>query len=664
MRPAPRHHIVVIALCGWLLCLLCTPLFAQAPPSADTFVTSTYPKTNFGSSISLVVQPGATTFVQFNLSGIPAGATVTKASLRLYVDALATAGKFDVYNVTSAWSENTVTYNTKPTIGGSVSVNGPVSIGGSSYNQFLLIDITPQVQGWLNGTIPNNGIAIQLVGSSGSFSFDAKESLLTGNGPELEIALAGGGAQGPPGPQGPKGDKGDKGDPGIQGPAGADGAQGPQGIKGDTGATGTQGPKGDTGATGAQGPKGDTGPQGAQGIQGPIGLTGPQGPQGDPGPQGTPGTNGIGFTFRSAFDNNASYAVNDVVTYSGSSYVAIAANQGPNNPTPDQNPSAWSPLAQQGTAGQQGPKGDAGAQGPQGIQGPIGPQGPPGVPPPNVAVTNASNVFAASQTISGNLILAGPGAGIHFADGTVQTSAPGDNSGNCSASEITSTSPVAPTGYIPVSTTVGGNLWLSMAAMPNQRNGFGAVNLNGKIYTMGGGSGTVAVDVYDPATNTWGSAAPLLAPHQFPQAVNLNGFIYLMGGNNPGNSNPSVQRYDPSTNTWSLAGSMTTSRSRFGAVALNGRIWAFGGIDQTGAFLNTVEVYDPNLDTWTAVNTPMPTPRARMAIATVNNLVYLIEGQVNVSTTVNSVDVYDPASGTWSSGPPPPTPLRYLSRPA
>ena len=46
-------------------------------------------------------------------------------------------------------------------------------------------------------------------------TFDAKESLLTGNGPELEIALNG--TQGPKGSQGP------------QGPAGPQGAQGQTG---------------------------------------------------------------------------------------------------------------------------------------------------------------------------------------------------------------------------------------------------------------------------------------------------------------------------------------------------------------------------------------------------------------------------------------------------
>ena len=347
LRPDDRFPRNVYA---WVLFLIFSmPMFAQAPPSADTFVTSTYAKTNFGPSITLAVGQGTITLVQFNLSGIPANATVSKATLRLFVDAVASGGKFDVYNVSSSWSENSVTYNNRPTIGNSVSQGGPFSVSTSTWNQFVLIDITPEVQGWLNGSIPNNGIALQLVGSSGSFSFDSKESLLTGNGPELEISLAG--AVGPQGPQG------------IQGPQGTPGNPGPQGSKGDMGATGPQGP------AGAQGP---------QGIQGQIGLTGLQGLQGDPGPQGLQGANGIGFNFRNTFDNSASYVMNDVVTYSGSTYVAVTANQGPDNLTPDQNPTVWSLMAQQGAVGAQGPKGDTGAQGLQGLQGDAGPTGAQG----------------------------------------------------------------------------------------------------------------------------------------------------------------------------------------------------------------------------------------------------------------------------------------------
>ncbi len=341
--PCAPRSIRAAFFCLLWLALLSLPLLAQAPPTADTFVSSTTPKVNYGSSIALVVGQGSTSYVQFNLAGIPAGASISKATLRLYVDAVAKAGTFDVYQLNSGWTENTLTYNTPPPpLGLSVTNGTGVSITTASWNQFLLIDITALAQGWVNGTIPNNGVALALTsGSSGSFSFDSKESLLTGNGPELEIAFNSG-----TGPQGPQGTTG------AVGPAGATGAQG---------ATGAAGPKGDTGATGPQGSTGPSGSQGAPGAQGPqgaigpMGLTGSQGPQGVAGPQGAAGT---GFNFCAAFDNAATYAAYDVVSYNGSSYNAKTATS-PGDPTPDVNPN-WSLMAQQGAAGTAGAQGAAG----------------------------------------------------------------------------------------------------------------------------------------------------------------------------------------------------------------------------------------------------------------------------------------------------------------
>jgi hypothetical protein len=77
-------------------------LLAQSPPSADTFVISSTPNANYGSSITLRVVSGATSYLQFNLSGVPAGATVSKAMVRLYVDGVGASGSFDVYQLTSS----------------------------------------------------------------------------------------------------------------------------------------------------------------------------------------------------------------------------------------------------------------------------------------------------------------------------------------------------------------------------------------------------------------------------------------------------------------------------------------------------------------------------------------------------------------------------------
>ena len=400
----------------------------SAPPSADTYSNSMKGNTgvNFGSSPLLVVQPhGNNSYLQFNLNTVPAGATINKATLRLFVNALVTSGSFDVYQLNTSWSESTLTFGNAPPLGVSATGSHPVAVSKVNLNQFVVVDITSLVQGWQSGAIPNNGIALALTTATGSFSFDSKESVFTSHQPELEIVLTGvAGPQGPVGPQGPQG---------VQGTAGATGATGPAGPKGDTGATGAQGiqgPVGNTGSTGATGPqgaqgiqgltgstgaigaqgvagpigpqgiKGDTGaigPQGTQGTQGtqgpignigatgavgPMGLMGAQGPAGNdgaPGTNGAAGTNGTGFNFRNAFDNSTPYAAYDVVTYGGSTYnatVPIPAGGG----TPDMNP-VWTLMAQAGTNGANGAPGSNGAQGlqgPQGIQGLLGNTGATG----------------------------------------------------------------------------------------------------------------------------------------------------------------------------------------------------------------------------------------------------------------------------------------------
>ena len=61
--------------------------------------------------------------------------------------------------------------------------------------------------------------------------------------------------------------------------------------------------------------------------------------------------NGIGFSFLNSFDPYATYAANSVVSYVGSSYVAIVPNgPNPNGPAPDTNPS-WSLMAKAGSTG-------------------------------------------------------------------------------------------------------------------------------------------------------------------------------------------------------------------------------------------------------------------------------------------------------------------------
>src|SRR3954453_5826348 len=171
------HHAAILVAA---LCWLSVSLVAQAPPSADTFASSATPVLNYGAFPTLAVSPGINSYVQFNLSGVPSNATVTKATLRLYVDAVVKPGSFDVYQLNNTWSEKALTYSTAPPLGPSATSGHPVGVTAASTSQFLLVDITNLAQGWVNGSIPNNGITLSLTaGSTGAFSFDSKESLLT-----------------------------------------------------------------------------------------------------------------------------------------------------------------------------------------------------------------------------------------------------------------------------------------------------------------------------------------------------------------------------------------------------------------------------------------------------------------------------------------------------
>jgi hypothetical protein len=234
-------------------------VLAQAPPTYDTFSYSAQPGKNFGSYPILLVEKGATSYLQFDLSAFPANATVSKAVLRLYVDSVGQTGALDAYEIDSPWTESQLTASNVPVMGPSATGGNPVSITPASNGQFLLLDVTQLVQKWLADTIANNGVALAVTGNAGVFSFDSKESTLYSHEPELLVEL-----NGPPGAQGPAGATG------PQGPAGQIGPAGPQGL------AGPQGPAGAVGPQGIPGPIGPAGPQGVAGQQGPAGAAGGQ----------------------------------------------------------------------------------------------------------------------------------------------------------------------------------------------------------------------------------------------------------------------------------------------------------------------------------------------------------------------------------------------------
>jgi N-acetylneuraminic acid mutarotase len=121
-----------------------------------------------------------------------------------------------------------------------------------------------------------------------------------------------------------------------------------------------------------------------------------------------------------------------------------------------------------------------------------------------------------------------------------------------------------------------------------------AVVVNGKIYFVGGKP--VAINIpqsrvvqYDPSTGVWTQKADLASPVARAGATALNGKLYVVGGySGTGTVKATTQVYDPASNSWSLLPDMPTARYGLGFAALGNDLYAVDGFNGTVG-LNTVE---------------------------------------------------------------------------
>jgi hypothetical protein len=176
--------LLFLSLFAW------TPADAQITPLGDSYINTATPTTNYGSKTLLDVDGASqTTYIQFNLASIPATASVSQATLKLYVNTVTTAGSFNVDYVNGSWSEGTIDASNAPAPGATIASN--VSVTTADKNQYILVNVTSAVQAWFNGSETNNGLAL-VANSSFNATFDSKENTTTSHPPELDIAYAGG----------------------------------------------------------------------------------------------------------------------------------------------------------------------------------------------------------------------------------------------------------------------------------------------------------------------------------------------------------------------------------------------------------------------------------------------------------------------------------------
>lgn len=218
------------------------------------------------------------------------------------------------------------------------------------------------------------------------------------------------------------------------------------------------------------------------------------------------------------------------------------------------------------------------------------------------------------------------------------------------------------------------NTWREQPPLPWTQAGAAAVILDGQLFAVGGWgtSNRGVVQVYNLADNTWTVKPPensLKNPRAGLACVNVNGKLYAIGGaylaGHQWVETGMVEEYDPALDRWTEKSAMPTARAMFGCAVVNGKIYAIGG----GAYepnpkhwyaLDTVEEYDPVADSWRTIPAPMPSKRGAVTAAAVDGKVYLIGGSDEHFNAVGVVDAFDPQTGNWTISASMPTKRGWL----
>ncbi len=185
--------------------------------------------------------------------------------------------------------------------------------------------------------------------------------------------------------------------------------------------------------------------------------------------------------------------------------------------------------------------------------------------------------------------------------------------------------------------------WETRAQMPTARARLAVVALKGRIYAIGGDSVdgvSGAVEIYDPASDTWIRGAPKPRPVLNIGAAALNDLIYVPGGYGAlEQASAEVEVYDPARDTWTEVASLPEPLFAYGIAAYDGKLYVLGGYNGI-RYVDSVYIYDPALNTWSS-GTPMRKPRGFCAAAVTDRGIYLLGG-FDGQTESASFELYEP----------------------
>uniref|UniRef100_A0A8C5NYE1 Kelch-like 35 n=1 Tax=Jaculus jaculus TaxID=51337 RepID=A0A8C5NYE1_JACJA len=190
--------------------------------------------------------------------------------------------------------------------------------------------------------------------------------------------------------------------------------------------------------------------------------------------------------------------------------------------------------------------------------------------------------------------------------------------------------------------------WIKVASMHKGRWRHKMATVQGQLFAVGGFDGLRrlrSVERYDPFSNTWASAAPLLEAVSSAAVVPCAGQLYVIGGaGHDGVNTDKVQCFDPKEDQWSLRSPAPFSQRCLEAVTLEDIIYVVGGL------MSKIFTYDPGTDVWGEAAV-LPSPVESCGVTVCDGKVHILGGRDDHGESTDNVFTFDPSSGRVEAQP-------------
>ncbi|MEU5942833.1 S8 family serine peptidase [Micromonospora sp. NPDC047548] len=212
------------------------------------------------------------------------------------------------------------------------------------------------------------------------------------------------------------------------------------------------------------------------------------------------------------------------------------------------------------------------------------------------------------------------------------------------------------TGKAATATTAAGpqaEPWTNIAPYPAKVMDNRVVNLDGKVYSIAGATGTsnsAKNYVYDPIAQTWAAIADLPGARSAMTVGVVGGKIIATGGWGASGPDGTTWSYDPAANTWTKKANNPVPRAAAGPAVVDGKLYAIGGCTTSGCtpMSNSAVRYDPGSDTWETLPN-YPKSVAFASCGGIDGVVYCVGGHDGVSAAQKAGYAFDPEANAWTA---------------